>query len=70
MRKIVFLLVVLVCSFGVSAQTQGTLEAFDKKGAAVGACPLKHIFGQSRGQRISRPRHGLAGIRKQFRRAD
>ena len=42
MRKIVFLLVVLVCSFGVSAQTQGTLEAFDKKGAAVGTCPLKH----------------------------
>ncbi|MDQ2746862.1 MAG: VIT and VWA domain-containing protein [Acidobacteriota bacterium] len=42
MRKIIFLLVVLVCSIGASAQTQGALEAFDKKGVEVGACPLKH----------------------------
>lgn len=42
MRKIVFLLVVLVCSLGASAQTQGSLEAYNKKGVEVGACPLKH----------------------------
>ena len=41
MRKITLLLVVLVCSIGGFAQTSGTLEAFNVKGAAVGACPLK-----------------------------
>ncbi len=42
MRKIILLLVILLCSIGAFAQTQGTLEAFDKKGKEVGACPLKH----------------------------
>ena len=42
MRKILFLLIISVCSIGGFAQTQGTLEAFDAKGAAIGACPLKH----------------------------
>ncbi len=42
MRKIVFLLVVLVCSVSAFAQTQGSLEAYNKKGIEVGACPLKH----------------------------
>jgi len=41
MRKITLLLIVLVCSIGGFAQTQGTLEAFGKKGAAVGQFPLK-----------------------------
>ena len=42
MRKIVLLLVILLCSIGAFAQTQGTLDAFNKKGKEVGACPLKH----------------------------
>lgn len=42
MRKIFFLLIVSVCSIGAFAQTQGSLEAFDKKGKEIGACPLKH----------------------------
>ncbi len=41
MRKTTLLLIVLVCSISGFAQTQGTLEAFGKNGAAVGACPLK-----------------------------
>jgi Ca-activated chloride channel family protein len=41
MQKLSLLLAVLVCSFSVFSQTQGTLQAFNKKGAEVGACPLK-----------------------------
>lgn len=43
MRKVVFLLVILVCSAATFAQeiTQGSLFASDKKGKELGACPLK-----------------------------
>src|SRR5262245_53510767 len=45
MRKIVFLLLVLVCSaVGISAQqqtTEGSLYAVGKQGIELGACPLK-----------------------------
>ena len=50
MRKALFLLVVVLCSavFAYAQEEdevmQGTLEAFGKKGAALGACPLKHTF--------------------------
>ncbi|MEZ5427177.1 MAG: TonB family protein [Pyrinomonadaceae bacterium] len=49
MQRILFLLAVGLCSVaGVFAQTgdagvtQGTLAAFDRKGAQLGTCPLKH----------------------------
>lgn len=42
MQKITVLLAILLCSICARAQTEGTLEAFDKKGIEVGACPLKH----------------------------
>lgn len=42
MRKITLLLVIYLCSICAYAQTEGTLEAFNKNGKAVGACPLKH----------------------------
>src|SRR6188768_2742854 len=44
MRRIVFLLVVLVCSatvFGQQDVTQGSLLAANKKGVDLGMCPLK-----------------------------
>ncbi|HEX9962468.1 MAG TPA: VIT domain-containing protein, partial [Pyrinomonadaceae bacterium] len=47
MRKAFFLLALVLClcasSFAQDA-TEGTLEAFGKKGAALGACPLKRTF--------------------------
>lgn len=45
MRRISLLLAMLVCAFcAVSAQdiTEGTLAAYGKKGAELGACPLKN----------------------------
>jgi len=42
MRKITFLLVVYLCSICANAQTQGSLEAFNKKGVEIGECPLKN----------------------------
>jgi Ca-activated chloride channel family protein len=51
MRKIPFLLALVLClcaaAFAQDADEdvkQGTLEAFNRKGAALGACPLKHTF--------------------------
>jgi Ca-activated chloride channel family protein len=41
MRRIVLLLLLAVCSISAFSQTQGTLEAFNKKGNALGASPLK-----------------------------
>lgn len=42
MRRIGLLLSFAVCSISAFSQTQGTLEAFNKKGNALGASPLKH----------------------------
>jgi len=42
MRKITFLLVIYLCSICAYAQTQGALEAFNKKGVEIGVCPLKN----------------------------
>ena len=47
MRKLSLLLISIlfsaVCSFAQNAQTtEGTLNAFSKKGGSLGACPLKH----------------------------
>jgi len=41
MRKITFLLAIYLCSICAYAQTQGSLEAFNKEGNEIGACPLK-----------------------------
>src|SRR4051794_35645647 len=42
MRKVLLLLVVLVCSAaGFGQATEGALYAVDKKGVELGACPLK-----------------------------
>lgn len=44
MQKITLLLVILLCSIFASAQTEGALEAFTKKGKSLGTSPLKHTF--------------------------
>src|SRR3982750_4292358 len=48
MRKVPFLLALVLClcawSFAQDDVSEGTLEAFGKKGAQLGACPLKHTF--------------------------
>ena len=43
MRKVIFLLLVLVCSTAAFGQdvTEGSLFANDGKGKELGACPLK-----------------------------
>ncbi len=42
MKKIILSLSIICCVFAITyAQTQGELDAFDKKGKPVGSCPLK-----------------------------
>ena len=54
MRRVYLLLALALLNFGVFGQdtTQGTLYALNKKGAELGACPLKEHDREGRHQRI------------------
>jgi hypothetical protein len=64
MRRLFLLLAIALFNFGVFGQavTQGSLFAVNKKGAELGACPLKKYSRSRRYQRVYRSGKRAAGV--------